>query len=267
MRKERLGDLDVRITGGTDGRGGGNGPVVVLLHGFGAPGDDLVPLADMVPLPAPLAASATKSPAGAMSGAMGGALRFAFPAGPVSLSMGGMALFGEARAWWMLDMERIQRVMMGGGRIDLSDEEPEGLVPARERVLAMLDALVQRLDVTPDRMVLGGFSQGAMLSCDIAMHTALHTGRPLAGLVLLSGTLLAAPRWRAGMPALAGLPVFQSHGQGDPILPFDMAERLRDELRQGGLPVDWHPFPGGHDIPRPVLHALGGFLGRVLPAA
>ena len=44
MRIEELEGLKVRIVGGTDGQGGGNGPVVILLHGFGAPGHDLVPL-------------------------------------------------------------------------------------------------------------------------------------------------------------------------------------------------------------------------------
>jgi phospholipase/carboxylesterase len=46
MRVDKLGGLTVRLTGGTDGKGGGNGPLVVLLHGFGAPGDDLVPLSE-----------------------------------------------------------------------------------------------------------------------------------------------------------------------------------------------------------------------------
>ena len=46
MREIQLGGLRTRVTGGTDGKGGGNGPLVVLLHGFGAPGNDLVPLAE-----------------------------------------------------------------------------------------------------------------------------------------------------------------------------------------------------------------------------
>jgi phospholipase/carboxylesterase len=48
MREDLLGGLKVRLVGGSDGRGGGDGPVVLLLHGFGAPGDDLVPLADVI---------------------------------------------------------------------------------------------------------------------------------------------------------------------------------------------------------------------------
>ena len=41
MREALLGGLKTRLTGGSDGQCGGEGPLVVLLHGFGAPGDDL----------------------------------------------------------------------------------------------------------------------------------------------------------------------------------------------------------------------------------
>lgn len=38
MREVSVGGLKVRLTGGVDGQGGGDGPLVMLLHGFGAPG-------------------------------------------------------------------------------------------------------------------------------------------------------------------------------------------------------------------------------------
>ena len=44
MRIEQWGGLTVRIAGGIDRKGGGDGPVIVLMLGFGAPGDDLVAL-------------------------------------------------------------------------------------------------------------------------------------------------------------------------------------------------------------------------------
>ena len=51
VRRERVGELDVVISGGSDGVGGGDGPLVVLLHGFGAPGTDLVGLGQMLTAP------------------------------------------------------------------------------------------------------------------------------------------------------------------------------------------------------------------------
>ena len=232
MKLEQLGGLKVRLTGGTDGNGGG--PVVVLLHGWGAPGDDLVPLGQEIDAPR--------------------GTRYVFPEAPLSLQMG----FGDSRAWWMLDLEQRQREIAAGRARDLSRKVPEGLAEARSKVIALLDELERRLGAK--QIVLGGFSQGAMLACDVA----LHTGKPLAGLVMLSGTLLAADEWTPLMPKRKGLRVFQSHGSMDQLLPSFMAESLRDLLTQAGLSVEWVGFRGGHEIPGVVLEKLGGFLRAVL---
>ena len=236
MREGRLGGLNIRMTGGTDGKGGGNGPLVVLLHGFGAPGNDLVPLADVLDTPT--------------------GTRFVFPEGPLSLSFGPR----DARAWWLIDMTRIAQDQAAGRARDLSNEVPKGLAPARETMLAFLKEVERTFGADPRTTVLGGFSQGAMLTCD----AMLHTDRPYAGLVQLSGTLLAAQEWVPLLQARKGLPVFQSHGMQDEILPYLGAERLRDALSQSGLTVEWHRFRGGHEIPEPVLQRLGVFLTKVL---
>lgn len=237
VRNEHLAGLDVCVTGGSDGRGGGDGPLVILLHGFGAPGDDLVPLARMLPAPA--------------------ATRWLFPAAPLRLA----DPFFEGRAWWMLDLERRERLRASGDIEALSREVPEGLAEARGRVVALLDAARQTLDAAPGATVLGGFSQGAMLACDVALHEA----RPLAGLVLLSPTLIVRDLWQELAPRRAGLPVFMSHGRHDPLLPFPMTERLSELLREAGLSVTWQAFDGGHEIGPGVAGALGTFLRRVLP--
>jgi phospholipase/carboxylesterase len=235
MKVEQLGGLKIRLTGGTDGRGGGEGPVVVLLHGWGAPGDDLVPLGSEIDAPP--------------------GTRFVFPEAPLALQTG----FGDSRGWWMLDIERRQREIAAGRARDLSREVPKGLAEARAKVVALLDELERRAGAK--QVVLGGFSQGAMLACDVA----LHTDKPLTGLILLSGTLLALDEWTPLVPRRKGLRVFQSHGSADPLLPFFMAEQLRDLLKQGGLPVEWVGFRGGHEIPGMVLDKLGGFLRSVFP--
>ena len=236
MRIVQLGGLTVRLCGGTDGKGGGSGPVVMLLHGFGAPGNDLVPLADVLNVPI--------------------GTRFVFPEGPLTLSFGPR----DARAWWLIDMGRIAQDQAAGRVRDLSNEIPKGLAPARETMLAFLKEVEHTLGAESRKTVLGGFSQGAMLTCD----AMLHTDRPYAGLVQLSGNLLAQQVWSPLMPKRKGLSVFQSHGVRDEILPYVGAERLRDTLSQSGLTVEWHRFRGGHEIPEPVLQRLGIFLAKVL---
>jgi phospholipase/carboxylesterase len=208
----------------------------VLLHGFGAPGDDLVPLAEVVDAPA--------------------GTRWLFPEGPLSLSLG----FGDSRAWWIIDFASIQADRATGRIRDLSIETPNGLILARARLLSFLKELPRQLSIDYKKTVIGGFSQGAMLSCD----AVLQTDYSFAGLAQLSGNLLAPSVWGPLMPRRKGLPVFQSHGTQDDILPYLGAERLRDALSQSGLAVEWHSFGGGHEIPASVLRKLGGFLTKVL---
>ena len=236
MRLERLGGLQVRLTGGSDGRGGGDGPFVVLLHGFGAPGDDLVSLWLALNVPR--------------------GTRFLFPEGPLSLHMG----FGDSRAWWMLDLERRNRDLAAGRARDLSLEVPNGLTEARERMMALLDEAERRLGADPKQLVLGGFSQGAMLACDLV----LRTDRPFAGLAILSGTLIAKEEWTPLMAKRRGLLVLQSHGNQDPLLPLVLAEQLRDLLAQAGLAVEWVGFRGAHEIPDLVLGRLEAFIRKAL---
>jgi phospholipase/carboxylesterase len=236
MREGRLSGLWTRITGGTDGKGGGNGPVVILLHGFGAPGDDLVSLADVLNVPT--------------------GTRFVFPEGPLSLSFGP----SDARAWWLIDMARIAADQAAGRVRDLSQDIPKGLAPARETMLAFLKEVEQTFDADPRKTVLGGFSQGAMLSCDVMLRAT----QPYAGLIQLSGTLLASQEWTPLLQKRKGLPVFQSHGMQDELLPYLGAERLRDSLIHAGLSVEWHSFRGGHEISESVLQRLGIFLMKVL---
>jgi phospholipase/carboxylesterase len=238
MREVSVGGLKIRLTGGVDGQGGGDGPVIMLLHGFGAPGDDLVPLADAIPVPT--------------------GTRWLFPEARLSLNMG----FGDSRAWWIVDFARIQEDRAAGRIRDLSVEVPQGLALARERMLGFLKELRRQLAIDYKKTVIGGFSQGAMLTCD----AVLHTDYPFAGLVQLSGTLLAQTVWGPLMPKRKGLPVFQSHGAQDDILPHIGAERLRDALTQSGLAVEWHSFQGGHEIPETVLRRLGPFITKRLGA-
>lgn len=235
MKFTRIGDLNVRITGGTDREGAGNGPVVVLLHGFGAPGDNLVPLWRTLAAPK--------------------GTRFVFPEAPVDLG----PQYSGGRAWWSIDLdERMRRQALGDKR-DIA-EVPAGLPAVRDKIDVLLGEVERLLQPPPGKIALGGFSQGAMLALDVA----LHTHRALAGLVLMSGTHIAAGEWAMRVDGRSGLPVFMSHGESDELLPFSVSEGLRDTLTAHGLQVEWVSFRGGHGIPPSVVDGVGGFLRRVL---
>jgi phospholipase/carboxylesterase len=227
----------VKTTGTTAKKDEGPPPLtVVLMHGFGAPGDDLVGLGGSVDAPP--------------------GTTFLFPEAPLRLSDAGMIGYGDARAWWPIDIGRFQRAAMSGKFDDLVNEIPERLAESRAEVVAMLDAYERETKTSSDRIVLGGFSQGSMLATDVFLNDA----RPFAGLVVLSGTLLASKEWLPRLAARKGLPVFQSHGTEDPILPYSIAEVLRRAFDEAGLRVSFTSFDDGHGIPPAVMRDLGTWL-------
>lgn len=213
--------------------------VVVLCHGFGAPGTDLVGLAEALAHLEPTLES----------------VRFHFPAAPMSL--GGLGS-GDSRAWWMIDFEAIERLRTASPEAlrAFRKNEPPGMAAARKALSAMVSEVMNGSGLPLNKLVLGGFSQGAMIATDVC----LRLEEPPAALVVLSGTLLTEDAWAPKAKARAGLPVFQSHGRRDPVLPYLAAQWLNALLTEAGLAVDFQSFDGGHEIPERVLEALASFL-------
>lgn len=215
---------------------------VVLCHGFGAPGTDLVPLASEI---FSLQPELTQKK-----------VQFIFPEAPVSMAELG---YGDGRAWWMIDMMALQIAMQTGEFREFRSNEPEGLPEAREILSETLELVKQETGLDWDRIVLGGFSQGSMLTTDIT----LRMETPPAGLVIYSGTLLNEEVWTKLAPNRKGLSVIQSHGRVDPILPFTGAEALNEMLTEAGLNVEFLPFNSVHTIPLEGLQSLAVMLKKL----
>jgi len=166
--KLTIGELSVTQVSATDAPSA----AAIICHGFGAGGDDLVPLAEeMVRADDKLQNVA-----------------FLFPAGPLDLSQ--LAGF-ESRAWWMIDMEKIQSLAMKGEFRELKSESPEDLPKCNQMIRGVIDHVCQEFSIPKSKIVLGGFSQGAMLTTDVA----LTLDEPVGGLLIWSGTVIC-DRWR-----------------------------------------------------------------------
>jgi phospholipase/carboxylesterase len=218
---------------------------VVLCHGFGAPGTDLVGLAE--PLLTTQRALAEKAV-------------FIFPRAPLDLADRGIP---GGRAWWWVDLDELINRRSPEVAARFRRECPPGLAPAREALLKLLAEASRQFGLTTDRFVLGGFSQGAMLAADVALRLPVAP----AALCVLSGALVNEVEWRPLALARGPLTVLQSHGRYDSILPFPLAESLLDLLVEAGADVDFLPFNGEHEIPLGVLHRLADLLQRLASAA
>jgi phospholipase/carboxylesterase len=234
MQPDLIGPLRVHATGGSDRRGGGSGPAILLCHGFGAPGSDLVPFARMVDA--------------------GRDVRWFFPEAPIALDHDG---WSAGRAWWLIDLERLQQLQERARHRKLAAEMPAGLLEARAALEATIAELEQSRGVRRAELIVGGFSQGAMLTTEVALH---NDRDPFAGLVILSGNLLCADRWaEAARKTGPSIHAFMTHGRADPLLPFEGAEALRALLEAAGAEVAWVPHGGQHEIGTGVLDRVAAF--------
>ena len=239
MKLEKLGDLNCRVVQNIDES---EKPelVVILCHGFGAPGTDLVPLG-------PELLSARPQ--------LGETTRIIFPEAPLAPP----ELYG-GRAWWPLDVEQLQRAIELGEFRNLRNDHPPGLSEARAKLISVVEAVQGQTGLPLSRIVLGGFSQGAMLTTDVALRLE---ERP-AALCIWSGTLLCEDEWRELASKRGPLRVLQSHGKTDPILPFEAATWLRDLFADSEFDGEFIEFPGIHTIPQEALVRFADLLVELL---
>jgi phospholipase/carboxylesterase len=181
-------------------------------------------------------------------------VRFVFPEAPLSLAEMG-APFG--RAWWHIDFQRLTAAQTDRSEARRwTEEAPPGFSRARRLMMSLLEELARQPGGSISRLLIGGFSQGAILATDLA----LRLEEAPAGLAILSGSLICEAEWRQRAPIRRGLNVVQSHGRQDPLLPFEAAVQLRDLLSGAGLKVDFLAFEGGHTIPLEAIDRLAALI-------
>jgi len=91
-----------------------------------------------------------------------------------------------------------------------------------------------------------------------------HLPERIGGAIVFSGTLINEPAWREPSANLSGLPIVQSHGRSDVILPYSLATELCQLLRDQGAEVNFIEFGGGHGVPQPAIQGAILLLADVL---
>jgi len=213
--------------------------ICIFCHGYGAGGTDLLPLATVIYR----GLSHT---------------HFVLPHGPLSLPSG--FPYSDGRAWWPIDINHIASTIATGRLSEFQESVPEGLSSARRKLIASINILANRYDVPYSQFILGGFSQGAMLVTDVA----LRLEEPSLALCILSGSLICKIMWSDRAKRRKNLPIFQSHGRMDPILPYSNAVALKELLHECGLRPEFIPFDDQHTIPHDVAKKLARFLSTTV---
>jgi phospholipase/carboxylesterase len=95
------------------------------------------------------------------------------------------------------------------------------------------------------RIYLGGFSQGAIMS----LYVALTHPEAISGAVLMSGRLMPmAWNERAEDHRLRSLPILATHGLYDQVLPIASGREIRDKLSTLPLDLTYHEYPMAHEV-------------------
>lgn len=132
---------------------------------------------------------------------------------------------------------------------------PATFWPTFERLTTWLDGLAREIGVSLSRTVLGGFSQGAVMSYAAGMFA--KRPRP-AGILAMSGFVPTVEGLELKPPP--GLPVTIVHGAGDGMIGVEWGRRARDELTAAGADVSYAEHPGGHHVDPRQIPALAAWV-------
>ena len=198
---------------------------VVMMHGIGASKEDLVPLAERLQLNV--------------------ATVFIFPGAPNG-------------QWWPLDAaEWMQSIGSQEKLAKLIRTEFPGLAQCRRDGADLVHQIRSRFPKA--KLVLGGFSQGAMTSTDIALHLAT----PCDAILHLSGAPIDVEVWATKLKTMTKKPlVYISHGNQDFVLPPTVATWTKTLFEQASCDVTFRPHDGLHDVG--PLDPIAGFLMKTL---
>ncbi|MDX1583756.1 MAG: alpha/beta fold hydrolase [Thermoanaerobaculia bacterium] len=214
----RHNDLDLSYLESTPGGLAGEGdPLVVLIHGRGADATDLAPLADAIGGDRPI--------------------RFVLPDAPRRF-------------------EAAPGLELGYTWFDGYPPKPASLEPSRKRFTGFLDQVQRRYGVDDSRLLLCGFSQGAL----IALDAGLRREEEVAGVIALSGGID-----KANLPpeAIRSRPdILMIHGTRDAAIPLSLARSTRALLEKAELDPEYHELRIGHEITNEAVELIEDFVTR-----
>ncbi len=199
---------------------------MIWLHGLGANGRDFASIVQQLHLPDTLP------------------LRFIFPNAPfknITVNNG-----ARMRAWFDINsMNHLER------RID-----HEGIADSVKSVNEFIEN-EKNNGVLTEKIFIGGFSQGAV----IALETALHYPSPLGGAIALSGFLPNADKIiQSRSSANKNIPIFLAHGTEDDIVPYMLGQTVAVALQENNLPVAWHSYPMPHSVCKQEIQDITAWL-------
>ena len=204
---------------------GADEAILILLHGWGADGRDLIDLAG--PLQAQLPY-----------------LHLFTPHAPAPCTANPMG-----RQWF----ELTERFF----------EKPASAVAEIDEVSLVIDEMIEAvsasLSIARHKIFLGGFSQGGMMTLHLASLSAADKAKQLGGYASIAGALMAPDKVKPAGDAPA--PIWLAHGQLDQVVPFMALKKAQEHFASEGYDVSVCVRDlMGHSIDMPTLESLIEFI-------
>lgn len=201
---------------------------IIWLHGLGADGSDFAQIVPELNIPSRLK------------------IKFVFPHAPimpVTINNG-----YEMRAWFDIHHPDVST------KIDFAG------IDQSVKAINTLIAHEQENGISPENIILAGFSQGAV----IALVTGILHPQPLGGVIALSGLLPhAADVIKLAPNKNHSLPIFIAHGTQDQIVPFSFGEFAYKEIAKAGYPVEWHSYPMAHSVCKEEISDISHWIQKI----
>lgn len=208
--------------------GGKPESVVVLLHGLGSNGRDLISLAPYL---------AEKCPKTV----------FVSPDAPFACDMVPPG-YPDSYQWF-----------------SLQSRDPEFVLEGIEKAFPILEAFLletmEKYGVGADKLALVGFSQGTMMS----LYTAPRMDKDVAGVVGYSGALFGGEGLLEDPDEFQKFPICLIHGEADDVVSVSSRKAAEETLTKAGYEVSGHTTPGlTHSIDERGIEEGAAFLAKVL---
>jgi phospholipase/carboxylesterase len=143
--------------------------------------------------------------------------------------------------------------------LEVGFPEPETFLATYAAVSEWLDSVAAETGIAPERTVLGGFSQGAVMT--YALGLGPDRPRP-AALIALSGFMPTVPGFELDLSAPVP-PVAIGHGTYDPVISVEWSRRARAALEEAGADVLYREYPLPHAVDPGFLRELQPWLASV----
>jgi phospholipase/carboxylesterase len=152
--------------------------------------------------------------------------------------------------------------MTGYAWTRLGGQDAEDGDRAEEMLTVLFDEVMEEYRVEPGAAILGGFSQGGMMT----YRNGLIAPERFRGLAALSSRIPEPERLRARLPDDRDQAVFIAHGTTDSMIDVDDARKARQFLEEEGYKPLYKEYAMAHEINQDVLDDLVPWVHDVLEA-